>query len=92
MAEDTEGTEQQGETASATDLAEIVAQGNAEALRRYWTFGEGGRLIRWGTDGSFDRCVRRVNKYMTKRQAEGFCAERHHDATGEWPAEKGIPS
>ena len=75
------------ETPTAVDLAAIAARGNAQALRRYWTSGEGGRLVRWGTPGDFDRCVRRVRKYMTTDQAEGFCAERHHDATGKWPGE-----
>lgn len=58
------------------------ALGNAETLRRYWAFGEGARLIRWGTPGDFMRCVRRVNKYMTTEQAKGFCNERHQDALG----------
>jgi hypothetical protein len=71
---------------------DLTAQGNAEALRRYWTTGPGGQAIRWGTDGSYGRCVRRVSEYMTRDQAQGFCAERHHDATGEWPAEEGVPS
>lgn len=77
-----EDTEQQQTPASGMNLAEIVAQGNAETLRRYWAFGEGARLIRWGTPGDFMRCVRRVNKYMTDEQARGFCNERHQDALG----------
>jgi hypothetical protein len=31
--------------------AEIVPRSGADALRRYWAFGEGARLIRWGTPG-----------------------------------------
>lgn len=60
----------------------MTAVGNAEQLRRYWSHGEGARLIRWGTPGDFMRCVRRVNKYMTTEQAKGYCNERHQDALG----------
>jgi hypothetical protein len=55
-----------------------------ERLRRYWSHGEGAAKIGWGTPGDFDRCVAEVGKYMTNPQ--GYCAERHHEATGEWPA------
>lgn len=56
-----------------------------ERLRHYWTHGEGGTAkIRWGEPGDFDRCVRHVGKYMENPQ--GYCAERHHDALGIWPA------
>lgn len=58
----------------------------AEALRRYWTSGEGAAQIGWGTPGDFDRCVRLVDEHMPGR-AEGYCAERHHDALGIWPAQ-----
>lgn len=68
---------------------EIIAQSGAEALRRYWTSGEGGRLIRWGEPGDFMRCVRRVNRYMTTEQAKGFCNERHQDALGVPPGGEG---
>lgn len=59
-------------------------------LRAYWTRGEGAVKIRWGTDGSFDRCVRQLGKYV--RDPQGLCAEYHKEATGEWPAEKGVES
>lgn len=56
-----------------------------ERLRHYWTHGEGGTVkVRWGEPGDFDRCVRHVGKYMENPQ--GYCAERHHDALGIWPA------
>lgn len=71
---------------------ELEAQGNAEQLREYWTTGPGAAKIRWGTDGSFDRCVRLLNEYMTTDQAQGYCALLHKRATGEYPAEKGVPS
>lgn len=60
-------------------------------IREYWTHGKGAAKIRWGTDGSFDRCVRHLRKYFP-RDPKGLCANLHHEATGEWPAEKGLPS
>lgn len=75
-----------GEQGLAT-AAQIAARSGTESLREYWTHGEGGIKIGWGTPGDFNRCVSRLNKYMTSEQAKGFCAERHHDALGIWPAE-----
>lgn len=60
-------------------------------LKHYWTRGKGALKIRWGTDKSFDRCVRLLRKYFPKNP-KALCAKLHHAATGEWPAEKGIPS
>ena len=60
-------------------------------IRTYWTRGEGAAKIRWGTDGSFDRCVRHLRKYFPK-DPKGLCANLHKEATGEWPAEKKLPS
>lgn len=62
-----------------------------DQLRDYWTHGEGAAKIRWGTDGSFDRCVRLLRKYFPN-DPKGLCARLHKRATGEWPAEKGIES
>lgn len=62
-------------------------QGNAQQLREYWTTGPGGVAIGWGTPGDFGRCTTRLSRHMTPEQAKGFCAERHHDALGIWPAE-----
>lgn len=59
-------------------------EGDAERLRRYWSHGEGAAKIRWGEPGDFDRCVMHVGKYMA--DPKGYCAERHHDALGIWPA------
>ena len=77
--------------AITVDLGEEVkaggadrSRGNAEKLRRYWTHGEGALKIRWGTPGDFKRCVRAVEKHMPGR-AEGYCANRHKEATGTWP-------
>lgn len=58
-----------------------------EPLKRYWSTGPGGREIGWGTPGAFTRCVLRLGKYMTPENAKGYCAERAHDATGEWPGQ-----
>lgn len=55
-----------------------------ERLREYWARGEGAAKIGWGTPGDFDRCVLHVGKFMDDPQ--GYCAERHHDALGIWPA------
>jgi hypothetical protein len=82
------------------DCVEFVSVGevkNPEGTRRlkaYWTRGEGAAKIRWGTDGSFRRCVRLLRKYFPKN-TEGLCANLHKQATGEWPTEHGkagIPS
>lgn len=66
--------------------------GNVEQLMRYWTTGKGGIRLAWGTDGSFDRCVRELSRYVPEAQVKGLCARLHKRATGEWPAEKPIPS
>lgn len=55
-------------------------------LERYWTRGEGAAKIRWGTEGSFDRCVRALREHFPQ-DTEGLCANLHHEATGKWPAE-----
>ena len=62
-----------------------------EQLVEYWVTGKGAAKIRWGTDGSFDRCVRTLAKYFP-RDPKGLCARLHKRATGEWPAEKGVES
>jgi hypothetical protein len=67
------------------------ARGMPRHLKVYWVTGPGGQKIRWGTDGSFDRCVLLIRKYFPKNP-KGLCARLHKVATGEWPAEKGIPS
>lgn len=64
---------------------------STQRLMEYWAHGEGARKIRWGTDGSFNRCVRHLRKYFP-RDPKGLCANLHHRATGEWPAEEGVPS
>lgn len=56
-------------------------RGQAEKLRRYWTFGRGGAKIRWGEPGDWSRCVRHLSKFLGVR-AKGYCQLRHHDALG----------
>lgn len=63
---------------------------NTRRLINYWVRGEGAARIRWGTDGSFDRCVRNLNDKVS--DPKGLCAELHKEATGEWPAEEGVES
>ena len=60
-------------------------------IKEYWVHGKGAAKIRWGTDGSFDRCVRKLRKYFPKNP-KGLCANMHKEATGQWPAEESIPS
>lgn len=55
-------------------------------LEDYWVRGEGAAKIRWGTEGSFDRCVRALREHFPQ-DTEGLCANLHHEATGKWPAE-----
>jgi hypothetical protein len=61
--------------------------GNARTLRRYWSghptkHGKREHGIVWGTPGDYMRCVNRVSKYMTRKQAHGYCQLRHKQATG----------
>lgn len=59
---------------------------NAERLRRYWTEGQGGIRLAWGTEGDWTRCVAALSKHMT--DAKGYCAELHHEVLGYWPGDK----
>lgn len=80
-------------TAATEEFAErnVKAPGpTGHGLRNYWTKGEGAAKIRWGTDGSFNRCVSQLGEHV--RDPQGLCAEYHKAATGEWPAEKGVES
>lgn len=62
-------------------------RGNAEKLRRYWTYGKGGAKIRWKTPGDWTRCYKQLAKYMGPR-AKGYCALRHKEMNGYWPGDK----
>lgn len=67
-----------------------------EHLQEYWTHGEGGAEIGWGTEGSFKRCQKLLKaEGVPGRMVDGACARLHKRATGEWPTEggkAGIPS
>lgn len=68
------------------DLLPLLARGNAEQLRQYWTTGEGGKVkIRWGVGGDFYRCVKHLRKYMGTR-SKGYCNLLHKRALGFYPA------
>lgn len=69
---------------------DVNAPGGGHNLKNYWTRGAGAAKIRWGTDGSFSRCVAQLGKHV--KNPQGLCAEYHKAATGEWPAEKGVES
>lgn len=65
-------------------------RGGAEKLRTYWTTGEGGAKIAWGTDGDFTRCVAAVSEHMSPDKAKGYCNLRHREATGKYAGAKGL--
>lgn len=72
---------------AAVDTTPGDRHGNAEDLIDWYVHGEGAAKIRWPEKGSFDRCVRIAGKHMEPEMAKGFCANRHHDATGTWPGQ-----
>lgn len=55
-------------------------------LQAYWLAGPGAAKVRWGTEGSFGRCVREMREYFPQNP-EGLCANLYHEATGHWPGE-----
>lgn len=70
--------------------SDVNKSGGNHNLRDYWVHGAGAAKIGWGTDGSFARCVALLGEHV--KNPQGLCAEYHHAATGEWPAEKGVES
>lgn len=61
---------------------------------KYWgPGGAGGALIRWGTDGDFDRCVAAINskieekhgKPLADHEIKGLCSNLHQTYTGARP-------
>lgn len=67
-------------------LASLAGKpGSARALIQWYETGEGAARIGWGTPGDFTRCVQLANDHMSSEKAKGFCANRHHAVTGEWP-------
>jgi hypothetical protein len=71
--------------ADAPDAAKGHLVG-AERLREYWVHGEGAGKIGWNTPNDWVRCVVHLKKYVAN--AEGLCAEYHHEATGMWPGDR----
>jgi hypothetical protein len=66
-------------------------RGDAEQLKRFWTFGRGGiELIKWQPqEGSFDRCVRAIHEHVpTMADPEGYCATLYRRVHGEWPGRR----
>ncbi|GGK61308.1 hypothetical protein Sme01_03000 [Sphaerisporangium melleum] len=61
--------------------------GNAETLRRFWSTGEGGKSIRWGTKGDWTRCTRKLAKYLGPR-ARGYCQNLHKRNTGYYTGDR----
>lgn len=59
--------------------------GSERKLIAWYEHGEGAAKIRWGTPGDFDRCRKIAGKHMPPDETSGFCANRHHAVTGEWP-------
>lgn len=82
-----EGNQDVDQEVTASDADGQTFQSNMPAqLKRYWLTGEGAAKIRWGTPGSFDRCVRALRDDFPEN-TEGLCANLHHEATGKWPRE-----
>lgn len=72
-------------TASAEDV-ELQSRMPAK-LQEYWLAGPGAAKIRWGTPGSFDRCVKELSPKFPA-DPKGLCANLYHEATGTWPGAK----
>lgn len=66
-----------------------VGDFRARHLIRWYNHGADGQ-IPWGSPGDFDACVAVATEHagdqMTPEEIKGFCANRHHDALGIWPA------
>lgn len=76
--------------AALASIATAAAVGDGgEALKRYWTTGEGGRRINWfNEDGNLTRCHREVSKEvpvadMTSDDIWGYCQGLHIRLFGE---------
>lgn len=71
--------------ASAASSQEFQSKMPAN-LKKYWLTGAGAAKIRWGTPGSFDRCVRALRGDFPQ-DPQGLCANLYHEATGKWPGQ-----
>lgn len=54
-------------------------------LREYWAHGEGRAKWAPGTPGDFERLKKAVRKFVPAHMLNGFVANVHKLATGEWP-------
>jgi hypothetical protein len=70
----------------ATAAQEELQSRMPDDLKDYWLRGEGAARIRWGTKGSFGRCVSQLREHFPSG-TEGLCANLYHEATGHWPGE-----
>jgi hypothetical protein len=71
--------------ANEKDMVAQFEAGNPEALINWYNDGADGQ-IDWGEPGDFEQCVAVAGDHLD--DPEGFCQNRHMDATGE-PAGKG---
>lgn len=62
----------------------LVGDVQARNLIAWFNKGADGQIA-WGAEGDFAECVRIAGGHMPEGKAKGFCANRHHDVTGEWP-------
>lgn len=66
-----------------------VGDHRARHLIHWYNEGANGE-IPWGAPGDFAACVAVATEHagdqMTPAEIKGFCANRHHDALGIWPA------
>lgn len=69
------------------DVVEELQSRMPPQLKAYWLRGPGAARIRWGTPGSFRRCVRELRDDFPQNP-EGLCANLYHEATGRWPGER----
>lgn len=62
-----------------------VGDYRARHLIRWYNEGADGQ-IPWGSGGDFEACRRVAAGHVPAHEIDGFCANRHHDALGIWPA------
>lgn len=71
--------------AAAIEAKVMSADPGAVKLRTYWASGPGRAKWRPGTPGDFERLRRAVRKYIPAHMLNGWVANVHKLATGEWP-------
>jgi hypothetical protein len=83
-----------GETGEESEVGElsllekfVLQRGDARTLKDYWKTGEGGRAIRWGTDGDLRRCHRLVSREVPATDMDsddvwGYCQNLHQELFG----------